>query len=115
MFKSNFLIVFVVLIILWALDLFVLHMIGGLIHVLLVVAVVPLIVHFLRGRPEGSDAVPMSFACKSERRCDHSLKECSAVRGEYCLVCHHNSSLATPARRSTPLGPRKDRTRLAPG
>jgi hypothetical protein len=51
MFKSNFLIVFVVLIILWVLDLFVLHMIGGLIHVLLVVAVVLLIVHFLRGRP----------------------------------------------------------------
>ena len=51
MFKSNFLIVFVVLIILWALDLFVLHMISGLIHVLLVVAVVLLIVHFLRGRP----------------------------------------------------------------
>jgi len=51
MFKSNFLIVFVVLIILWALDLFVRHMIGGLIHVLLVVAVVLLIVHFLRGRP----------------------------------------------------------------
>jgi Family of unknown function (DUF5670) len=29
----------------------VLHMIGGLIHVLLVVAVILLIVHFLRGRP----------------------------------------------------------------
>ncbi len=42
----------------------------------------------------------MSFACKSERRCDHSLKDCSAVRGEYCLVCHHNSSLASPARGS---------------
>ena len=51
MFKSNFLIVFVVLLVLWALDLFVLHMIGGLIHVLLVVAVIMLVVHFLRGRP----------------------------------------------------------------
>jgi hypothetical protein len=51
MFKSNFLIVFAVLLVLWALDLFVLHMIGGLIHVLLVVAVIMLIVHFLRGRP----------------------------------------------------------------
>ena len=50
-FSAGILIVFVVLIILWALDLFVLHMIGGLIHVLLVVAVVLLIVHFLRGRP----------------------------------------------------------------
>ena len=35
------------------------------------------------------------------------------MRGEYCLVCHHNSSLATPARRSTPLGPRKDKTGLS--
>lgn len=51
MFKSNFLIVFVVLVVLWALDLFVLHAAGGLIHVLLVVAVILLIVHFLRGRP----------------------------------------------------------------
>jgi hypothetical protein len=51
MFKSNFLIVFVVLLVVWALDLFVLHMIGGLIHVLLVVAVILLVVHFLRGRP----------------------------------------------------------------
>lgn len=51
MFKSNFLIVFVVLVVLWALDLFALHLLGGLIHVLLVVAVILLIVHFLRGRP----------------------------------------------------------------
>jgi hypothetical protein len=50
-FKSNFLIVFAVLVVLWALDLFVLHMLGGLIHVLLVVGVIMLIVHFLRGRP----------------------------------------------------------------
>jgi hypothetical protein len=54
----------------------------------------------------------MSFACKSDRRCDHALKDCSTVRGEYCLVCHHNSSLASPARKSTPLGPRKDRAGL---
>jgi hypothetical protein len=51
MFKSNFLIVFVVLAVLWALDFFVLHMLGGLVHILLVVGVVMLIVHFLRGRP----------------------------------------------------------------
>ncbi len=51
MFKSNFLIAFVVLLVLWALDLFVLHMAGGLIHVLLVVGVIMLLVHFLRGRP----------------------------------------------------------------
>ncbi len=51
MFKSNFLIGFVVLFVLWALDLFVLRLAGGLVHVLLVVGVVLLIVHFLRGRP----------------------------------------------------------------
>jgi len=51
MFKSNFLIAFVVLFVLWALDLFVVHLTGGLIHVLLVVGVIMLLVHFLRGRP----------------------------------------------------------------
>lgn len=55
----------------------------------------------------------MSFACKSERRCDHALQDCATVRGEYCLVCHHNSSLATSTRRSTPLGPRKDKAGLS--
>jgi uncharacterized protein DUF5670 len=51
MFKSNFLIAFAVLVVLWILDFFVFKMIGGLIHVLLVVGVIMLIVHFLRGRP----------------------------------------------------------------
>jgi Family of unknown function (DUF5670) len=51
LFKSNFLIACVVLLVLWALDFFVLHVGGGLIHVLLVVGVILLIVHFLRGRP----------------------------------------------------------------
>jgi hypothetical protein len=51
MFQSNFLIAFVVLVVLWALDLFVLRLTGGLIHVLLVVGVIMLVVHFLRGRP----------------------------------------------------------------
>lgn len=51
MFQSNFLIAFAVLFVLWALDLFVLRLTGGLIHVLLVVGVTVLIVHFLRGRP----------------------------------------------------------------
>jgi hypothetical protein len=48
---SNFLVAFAVLVVAWALDLFVLHFTGGLIHVLLAVAVICLIVHFLRGRP----------------------------------------------------------------
>jgi hypothetical protein len=51
MFRSNFLIAFGVLVVLWALDLFVLRLTGGLIHVVLVVAVTLLLVHFLRGRP----------------------------------------------------------------
>jgi hypothetical protein len=50
-FLSRFLIAFVVLFVLWVLDLFVLHLTGALVHVLLVVAVILLIVHFLRGRP----------------------------------------------------------------
>jgi F0F1-type ATP synthase assembly protein I len=48
---SRFLIAFVVLLVVWALDSFVFHLAGGLIHVLLAVAVILLIAHFLRGRP----------------------------------------------------------------
>ncbi|HEY7652958.1 MAG TPA: hypothetical protein VIG07_09070 [Methylomirabilota bacterium] len=55
----------------------------------------------------------MCFACKSDGRCEHALKDCSAVKGDYCPVCHHGSSLATPARRSTPSGPKKDRRGLS--
>ena len=55
----------------------------------------------------------MCFARKSDGRCDHSLNDCATVKGEYCLVCHHNSSLSAPVRRSTPLGPRKDRRSLS--
>jgi len=51
MFLSNFLIVAAVLLVIWALDAFALHVTGGLIHILLVVAIVSLIVHFVRGRP----------------------------------------------------------------
>jgi hypothetical protein len=51
MFSSLFLIAFIVLIVVWALGWFVFHVAGGLIHILLVVAVISLIVHFMRGRP----------------------------------------------------------------
>ena len=51
MFSSLFLIAFIVLIVAWALGWFVFHAAGGLIHILLVVAVITLIVHFVRGRP----------------------------------------------------------------
>lgn len=51
MFSSRFLIACMVLVVAWALDAFVFHLAGGLIHALLAVAVILLIVHFLRGRP----------------------------------------------------------------
>ena len=47
---SSFLIVFVVLFVAWAVG-FAFHLLGGLIHLLLLVAVISLIVHFARGRP----------------------------------------------------------------
>jgi Family of unknown function (DUF5670) len=51
MFVSSFLILFVVLLVAWILGWFVFHVAGGLIHMLLVVAVIFLVVHFARGRP----------------------------------------------------------------
>jgi len=43
-----FLILFIVLLVAWLLGFFAFHMAGGLIHILLIVAVISLIVHFLR-------------------------------------------------------------------
>jgi hypothetical protein len=40
----------VVLLVLWLLGFFAFHIAGGLIHLLLVLAVVAIVVHFLRGR-----------------------------------------------------------------
>ena len=51
MFFSRFLILFMALFVAWILGGFVFHVAGGLIHILLVVAVISLIVHFVRGRP----------------------------------------------------------------
>jgi hypothetical protein len=51
MFLSSFLILFIVLFVAWVLGWFVLHVAGSLIHILLIVAVISLIVHFARGRP----------------------------------------------------------------
>ena len=39
-----------VLVILWLLGFFAFHVAGGLIHILIVVAVIVLILHFVRGR-----------------------------------------------------------------
>ena len=45
-----FLILFIVLLLAWVLGFLAFHVPGGLIHLLLIVAVISLIVHFVRGR-----------------------------------------------------------------
>ena len=45
-----FLILFIVLLVAWLLGFLAFHIAGGLIHLLLAVAVISLIVHFVRGR-----------------------------------------------------------------
>ena len=47
---SIFMILFVVLLVAWLLGLSVFHVAGGFIHILLIVAVISLIIHFVRGR-----------------------------------------------------------------
>jgi hypothetical protein len=43
-----FLVLFVVLLIMWLLGFLAFHIAGGLIHILLIVAVISLVVHFVR-------------------------------------------------------------------
>jgi hypothetical protein len=45
-----FLTVFGILLVMWMLGFFALHVAGGLIHLLLIVAVISLLLHFFRGR-----------------------------------------------------------------
>jgi hypothetical protein len=45
-----FLLLFIVLLVAWIMGFTVFHVAGGLIHLLLIVAVISLVVHFLRGR-----------------------------------------------------------------
>jgi hypothetical protein len=51
-----FMTLFVVLLVLWLLGFFPFHVAGGLIHLLLIIAVISLVMHFFRGRnaAEGS-------------------------------------------------------------
>jgi hypothetical protein len=51
MFFSLFLALFIVLFVAWVLAWVAFHVAGGLIHLLLLVAIISLIVHFARGRP----------------------------------------------------------------
>ena len=46
-----FLVLFIVLLVAWLFGWVAFHVAGGLIHLLLIVAVISLVVHFLRGRP----------------------------------------------------------------
>ena len=45
-----FLALFVILLIMWLLGLFAFHVAGGLIHLLLIIAVISLVAHLFRGR-----------------------------------------------------------------
>jgi hypothetical protein len=45
-----FLTLFIVLLVFWMLGFFAFHVAGGLIHMLLIVAVICLVVHLIRGR-----------------------------------------------------------------
>jgi hypothetical protein len=45
-----FITLFAILLVLWLLGFFAFHIAGGLIHLLLIFAVISLVVHFVRGR-----------------------------------------------------------------
>lgn len=45
-----FMTVFFVLLVLWLMGFFAFHVAGGLIHLLLIIAVISLVAHFFRGR-----------------------------------------------------------------
>jgi hypothetical protein len=45
-----FLTLFLILLVMWLLGFFAFHVAGGLIHLLLIIAVISLVAHFFRGR-----------------------------------------------------------------
>ena len=45
-----FMTLFAVLLVLWLLGFFAFHVAGGLIHLVLIIAVISLVIHFVRGR-----------------------------------------------------------------
>jgi hypothetical protein len=56
----------------------------------------------------------MRIAGKVDTSCEHPLKDCAAIEGEYCIVCHHHSSMPNLARRKPArLGPRKARPSMS--
>jgi bacteriorhodopsin len=46
---SMFMTLFVILLVMWLLGFFAFHVAGGLIHILLIIAVISLLLHFFRG------------------------------------------------------------------
>lgn len=48
---SMFLIVAIALVVLWVMGAFVFRVLGGLVHILLIIALIALVVHFVRGHP----------------------------------------------------------------
>jgi hypothetical protein len=65
-------------------------------------------------RHVGGPNSAMCIACKADTPCEHALNESGAIDGEYCIVCHHRSSLPNLARRKpAPLGPRKARPSMS--
>ncbi len=48
--KTMFLVLFAVLLVMWLLGFAAFHVAGGLIHILLLIAVISLVMHFVRGR-----------------------------------------------------------------
>jgi hypothetical protein len=46
-----FLIVAIALVVLWVMGAFVFRVLGGLVHILLIIALIALVVHFVRGHP----------------------------------------------------------------
>jgi hypothetical protein len=61
-------VVFVVLVVAWLLGWGAFHVAGGLIHLLLIVAVISLIVHFVRGRETGAWKDPASVVTNRQHR-----------------------------------------------
>jgi Na+/H+ antiporter NhaC len=49
--RPMFLILAIVLVVLWLMGAFVFRVMGGLVHIVLVIALIALAVHFLRGHP----------------------------------------------------------------
>ena len=56
-----FITLFVVLLVLWLLGFFAFHVAGGLIHLLLIIAVISLVIHFFRGRSPPKPVSRLAF------------------------------------------------------